>query len=149
MAAYFARIEPATYLPLRRVRSSRQDRKVEIEVPALPGYLFVRCALDPDTRALIKRHSSVVHLVESAGRPAEIPAAQGESIRRALLHTAAEEHPYLKLGDRVRVARGPLEGVEGYLVRIAGKRERLVITIDHVNQALSLEVDADCIEPAP
>ena len=138
-----------TYVPLRRTWSSRQDRKVTIEVPALPGYVFVRCTLYAETRALIKRASGVLRLVENAGRPAAIPSTQIESLRTALAHAFnAEGHPYLKVGDSVRVVRGPMLGVEGYLVRVAASRHRLVIAVEHVNQALSVEIDARCVELA-
>jgi len=138
-----------TYVPLRRGWSTRRDRRVTVDLPALPGYLFVQCALYGETRALIKRTSGVVRIVEHAGRPAAIPSSQIESLRAVLASAFnAEGHPYLKAGDRVRVVRGPMIHAEGYLVRIAGNKHRLVIAVDHVNQALSVEIDAHCVEPA-
>ena len=149
VAAYLERQQIQTFLPLRRAWSSRTDRRVTIEVPALPGYLFVWCTLYAETRALIKRASGVLRLVENAGRPARIPDRQIESLRAALSDAFnAEGHPYLKVGDRVRVARGPMVGAEGFLVRVAENRHRLVISVDYVNQALSVEIDAGCVEPA-
>ena len=147
VAAFLQRQKIETYLPLRRAWSTRQDRRVTLELPALPGYLFVKTVLYPETRALIKRSSGVLRLVESVGRPAIIPEAQVESLRTALAATFhAEGHPYLKVGDRVRVVRGPMRGAEGYLVRIAENRHRLVIAVDYVNQALSVDIDAYCVE---
>jgi transcription antitermination factor NusG len=94
VAAYLQRQRINTYLPLRRTWSSRRDRKVTLEVPALPGYLFVQCILFAETRALIKRASNVVSLVENAGRPAEIPGSQIESLRIALARAFNPEgHP--------------------------------------------------------
>ncbi len=149
VAALFERFRLETYVPLRRTWSSRRDRKVTIEVPALPGYLFVRGVLYAETRALIKRTSGVVHLVENAGRPAVIPDAQVESLRIALARVFNPEgHPYLNVGDRVRVVRGPLVGMEGFLVRVSESRHKLVVAVDHVNQALSVEVDGNCVEAA-
>jgi transcription antitermination factor NusG len=147
--AYLKRQRFETFLPLRRMWSTRRDRTLTIQVPALPGYLFVRCTLYAETRALLKRTSGVVRMVENAGRPAAIPREQIQSLQIALAHVFnAEGHPYLSVGDRVRVARGPMEGVEGYLVRVAENRHRLVIAVDYVNQALSLEIDARCVEAA-
>ncbi len=146
---YLQRQGLTIYLPLRRTWSARRDRKLVIAVPALPGYLFVRCALYPEIRALIKRHSSVLRLVESAGQPAVIPEAQIDSLRIALEQSLnAQGHPYLKVGDRVRVVRGPMVGAEGYLVRVAESKHRLVIAVDYVNQALSVDIDAACVEKA-
>jgi transcription termination/antitermination protein NusG len=149
VAEFLQRQKIETYLPLRRTWSSRKDRKLTIQVPALQGYLFVRCALFAETRALIKRASGVVHLVENAGRPAVIPGEQIRSLQAALdANLATEGHPYLKVGDRVRVVRGPMVGAEGYLIRVAESRHRLVISVDYVNQALSVEIDHHCVEPA-
>jgi transcription termination/antitermination protein NusG len=148
VAEFLQRQKIETYLPLRRTWSARKDRKLTIQVPALPGYLFVRCALYAETRALIKRASGVLRLVENAGRPAVIPAEQIHSLRAALeVCFNAEGHPFLKVGDRVRVIRGPMVGAEGYLVRVAESRHRLVIAVDYVNQALSVEIDHHCVEP--
>lgn len=147
VAAFLERQQVPTYLPLRRAWSSRRDRKVTIEVPALPGYLFVHCVLYAETRALIKRASGVLRLVENAGRPAEIPEEQIRSLRTTLERVFnAEGHPYLKVGDRVRVTRGPMEGVEGFLIRVAENKHRLVLSVDHVNQAVSVEIDAAEVE---
>lgn len=147
--AFLQRQRVETYLPLRRTWSARQDRKLTIEVPALPGYLFVRCVLYAETRALIKRASGVLHMIEHAGRPAVIPPRQLDSLRLALQQAFnAEGHPFLNVGDRVRVVRGPMAGAEGYLLRVAENRHRLVIAVDYVNQALSVEIDGDCVEPA-
>lgn len=148
VASFLAGQNIEAFVPLRREWSKRQDRKLTIQVPALPGYLFVRCALYAETRALIKRASGVLRLVECAGRPAVIPERQIDSLRAALANSFnAEGHPYLRIGDRVRVARGPMIGAEGYLVRVAENRHRLVIAVDYVNQALSVEIDDYCVEP--
>src|SRR5438094_9708007 len=66
------RMSLETYLPLLKTWSRRLDRKQKIEVPALPGYLFVRCVLVPARRAEIKRASGVLRLGENCGRPCVI-----------------------------------------------------------------------------
>src|SRR5438552_17013708 len=79
--AMLRRQELETYLPLRRTWSRRRDRRVTVELPALPGYLFVRCALYGEVRAQIKKASGVIRLVESPGRPCATPQEQIESLR--------------------------------------------------------------------
>src|SRR6266571_5532693 len=73
-----------TYLPLRRAWSRRRDRRVTVDLPALPGYLFVRCALYGEVRAQIKKTPGVIHLVENAGRACVIPPIQIDSLRMVL-----------------------------------------------------------------
>lgn len=138
-----------TYLPLVTTQSRRQDRRQEIQIPALPGYLFVRCVLLPEVRATIKRNSSVIRLVEHAGRPAIIPEEQIVSLRILLENAAAPMlHPTLQLGDRVRVVRGPFKGAIGRLVRVAPGRCKLVVVIDFIDRAVSVEIDPDAVEKA-
>src|SRR4051794_4966671 len=70
-----------TYLPLRRSWSRRRDRRVTVELPALPGYLFVKCVLYGEVRANIKKAPGVIRIVENAGRECVIPESQIESLR--------------------------------------------------------------------
>ena len=137
-----------TYLPQRKTWSRRQDRRQMIEVPALPGYLFVRCVLSAEKRAAMKRTAGVVHVVENSGRPCAIPPEQIDSLRLVLANAAAAEHPYLREGQRVRVTSGPFEGAHGYLLRPEAAKARLVIAVEWVNRAVSVEIDARCVEPS-
>ena len=61
---------------------------------------------------------------------ARIPEAEIESIRKAIeWGNRVEPHPFLRCGDRVRVKSGPLQGLEGILVR---KKNfyRLVLSVE-------------------
>ena len=114
-----------------------------VELPALPGYLFVRCALHGEVRAQIKRTTGVIRVVESADRPCVIPETQVESLRLVLARSFdPEAHPFLNVGDRVQVVRGPFLGAQGSLVRVAPGRHKLVVAIEFVNQAVAVEIDA-------
>jgi transcription antitermination factor NusG len=136
-----------TYLPLRRAWSRRQDRRVTVELPALPGYLFVRCTLYGEVRAGIKKASGVIRVVESAGQPCVIPEAQIESLRVVLARSfEAEAHPFFNVGDRVQVMRGHLVGAQGRLIRVAAGRHKLVVAVEFVNQAVAVEIDAADVE---
>jgi transcriptional antiterminator NusG len=136
-----------TYLPLLRTWSRRQDRRVTVELPALPGYLFVRCALYGEVRAQIKKTPGVIHVVETADRPCVIPEAEIKSLRVVLERSfAAETHPYFNVGDRVQVVRGPFIGAEGLLMRVAPGRHKLVVNVEFVNQAVAVEIDAADVE---
>lgn len=136
-----------TYLPLRRTWSRRRDRRMKVDLPALPGYLFVHCALVGETRANVKKTPGVLHVVENGGMPCIIPPAQVESLRRVLEASEdADSHPYFRIGDRVEVVRGPMVGAQGYLVRISPGRHRLVVAMDFVHRAVSVEIDANDVD---
>ena len=78
---------------------------------------------------------------------AVIPEDEIVAIRRAVNgNYRVEPHPFLKCGERVRVTRGSLEGVEGILVR---KKNlfRLVLSVDMLAQSVGVEVAASDVEP--
>jgi transcription antitermination factor NusG len=145
---YLRQVKLQTYVPLIKKKSRCASEKTLLDIPAIPGYIFVHCLLTAEVRALIKRTSGVLQVVENAGRPAIIPEGQIKSLQIALENSLqADVHEYLAVGDAVRVIRGPIAGAEGILVRVHENRDRLVLRIDYVNQALSIEVDASCVEP--
>ncbi|MBI4475300.1 MAG: NusG-like protein, partial [Acidobacteria bacterium] len=81
------------------------------------------------------------------GKPAQIPDDEIEAIRRLVTSELPyNPHPYLKIGRRVRVRSGPLEGCEGILTRKKGLA-RLVLNVNLLQQSVIAEVDADCVEP--
>jgi len=57
-----------------------------------------------------------------------------------------EPHPYLKVGERVRIVTGSMAGVEGILVR-KKNQFRFILTLDAIMRSVAVEVDADDLEP--
>ncbi len=130
-----------TYDAVRRWK----DRRKRLSLPLFPGYVFVRIAYDQRRSVLVI--PGVVHLVSFGDRPAPIGDDEIENLRTILTHrVAAEPHPYLAVGRRVRIVRGALTGLEGVLVRKKG-RVRLLISIELLRQSATIEVDAADVEP--
>jgi transcription antitermination factor NusG len=125
-----------TYESLRRWGA----RKMRIQQPLFPGYIFVRLVLRDRLRVL--QVPSVVRLVGFGSQPAALSCREVESLRISLLpELRALPHPYLKRGKKVRIVNGPLEGTEGVLIR-RKNAFRLVVSIDLITRAVSVEVDA-------
>jgi transcription antitermination factor NusG len=134
-----------SYLPLYEALHRWKDRRARVQLPLFPGYVFVRIALRDRLKVL--EVPSVVRLVSVNGRPTPLPENEMTSLRNGLSNDLrAEPHPYLKIGRRVRVHRGPLVGREGILVRKKDKL-RLVLSIDLIMRSVAVEVDAADIEP--
>jgi transcription antitermination factor NusG len=132
------------FLPLYNSVRRWKDRKVRLELPLFPGYVFVRLALC--ARLRVVQIPSVVYLVGFGGQPYPFPESEVESLRagiRNALHL--EPHPYLNVGSRVRIVRGPLEGVEGILTR-KKNLYRVVLSLDLIARSAAVEVDAADIE---
>jgi len=58
----------------------------------------------------------------------------------------AEHHPYLTIGRRVKVVRGPLNGAQGILLRVK-TNWRIVISIDAIMRSVSVEIDEADVAP--
>jgi transcription antitermination factor NusG len=132
------------FLPLYRSLHRWKDRRKEVESALFPSYVFVRIALKD--RLTVLRLPSVVHLVSCNGTPVEIPDSEIEALRRLATNVSLAPWPYLNVGQQARICRGPLAGLEGFLVRIKD-RFRVVLSVDLIMRSVAVEVDADDIEP--
>ena len=133
------------FLPLYRSVHRWQDRQVQVELPLFPGYLFVRIPLKD--RLQVLQVPGLVRLVGFNGMPILVPEAEIRALRKGIENTEnLEPHPYLRVGRRARIKNGPLQGVEGILVR---KKSvfRLVLSVDLIMRSVAVEVDASDVEP--
>ena len=133
------------FLPLYESVRRWRDRRVRLLLPLFPGYIFVRLALRD--RLQVLEIPSVARLVSFNGTPAVLPEAEIDALKAGLERgVQAVPHPYLKVGRRVRIIAGPLEGFEGILIR---KRNalRFIISLDLIQRSIRLDVDASSVEP--
>lgn len=128
-----------TFLPVYRSWHRWKDRRKLVELALFPSYVFVN--INPLDKLRVLKVSGVVHLVSFNGQLAELPEQEISALRSGLEHDVyAEPHPYLKVGRRVRVVRGPMAGTEGILVRKKDKY-RVVISIDVLMRSVAVEID--------
>ena len=128
--------------------SRRQDRRKKIHVPIFPGYLFVRTILDNYQQVKILQTPGIVNLVRNKDGPLPVPDSQISSLQTLLgSESVLTSHPYLEEGMRVRIANGPLYGCQGILVRRRNEKARLVVAIDIIQQAVSVELSEEDVEP--
>jgi len=128
------------FLPTVTRWSRWKDRKKKIDWPLFPGYCFAR--FNPRERLPILKCTGVVSIISFEGEPAPIPVHEIDGIR-ALVESelAYDPCPMIREGMMVEVVHGPLKGVIGRLIR-KGSRARLVLSVDLIGQAVSVEVDA-------
>ena len=132
---------------LPRYESVRRwkDRRVVLDLPLFPGYVFVHLEL-PD-RLKVLQIPGVVNLVEFGGVPCPIPEEEIEALQSCLAcRVRMQPHPYLSVGRRVLVKSGPLAGLEGILAR-RKNGYRLVLSIDSISSSVWVELDAMDVEP--
>jgi transcription antitermination factor NusG len=130
-----------TFLPLVSKMRQWSDRRKLVELPLFPCYTFVRIAPTSEARVRVLSTSGVIGLVGAAKEGSPIPDSQIEDVRTLLSSKIpSDPYPFLKVGQRVRICGGSLDGLEGILVRRNGSR-RLVISIESIERSLSI-----CIE---
>jgi transcription antitermination factor NusG len=140
VAQYYAEREIEHLLPVSRVeRQWSHYRRVTIELPLFPNYLFVHISRRERTRAI--EVPGALSLVGQNGVPAPLPELEIESLRESLRLANCEPHPYLVVGARVVIRQGPLAGRMGIVVRNKNKC-RVVLTIACIMRSFVVEVDA-------
>lgn len=134
------------FLPTIAKWSRWKDRKKKIDWPLFPGYCFAR--FNPDNALAVLKCSGVVSIVSFEGKPAPIPEYELDSIRLLVSSDLQfDPCPMIKEGMMVEVVHGPLRGVIGRLMRKDAPRARLVLAVDLIGQAVSVEVDAADVKP--
>lgn len=133
------------FLPLYDSIRRWKDRHKVLAMPLFPGYVFLR---GEAARRLQIVSTPGIHMILTRGEQiAVIPNEEIDGIRRAVEGSfRVEPHPFLRCGERVRVTRGSLEGVEGILVR-KKNLYRLVLSVEMLAQSVGVEVDAADVEP--
>jgi transcription antitermination factor NusG len=136
-----------TFLPLVTEVRRWSDRKKKVELPLFSCYVFVKLvAGNNDERMRVFRTSGVFRIVSVRGEAIPIPEEQIEALRTVVTQQVPwVEHPFLKIGQRVRIRGGSLEGVEGVLLSRNGDRT-LIISVDAIQRSLAVRVEGYDVE---
>lgn len=145
VAEQFVRRSLEHFLPQYESVRRWKDRKARLRLPLFPGYLFVHTA--PQDRLRVLQVPGVVRLVGFNGSPTPMPQEDIQRIREFLGQGwRAEPHPYLQVGRRARVMRGPLAAMEGIIVR-RKNRSRLVLSFELIQRSMAIEIDEGDLAP--
>ena len=135
------------FLPQYRSVRRWKDRRVTLDLPLFPGYVFVRLVLRD--RLGIVQIPSVARLVGFGGRPATLPDTEMAILRSGLSERSrAEPHPFPAVGRRVRITGGLFAGLEGVLERRKNNL-RLLVSLDLIHKSVAVDVDAADVSTAP
>lgn len=137
-----------TFLPLVKQVRQWSDRRKIIEFPLFSCYVFVKLVPKADERLRVLGVSGVLSFVGTSGIGISIPDEQIDAVR-----TVVEQefpvcsHPFLRVGQRVRIRNGALSGVEGILASRSGERT-LVISLEAIQRSLSVRIEGYDVEAA-
>jgi transcription antitermination factor NusG len=136
-----------TFLPITTQVRQWSDRRKLVDFPLFPGYAFVRMLYTPEQRLQVLRTEGVVNFVGTGGHGVAIPEKQIDDIQTILASKIpCESYPFLKIGQRVRIRGGALEGTEGILV--GHDRERmLIVSIELIQRSVSIRLHGYDLEP--
>ena len=136
----------STFLPAVKQVRAWSDRSKVIEVSLFPCYLFVQIIPAAKTRLTVLRTEGVIGFVGVRGEGTPVRDGEIDSVRLLLSRGAPfASYPFLKMGQRVRVRGGSLDGVEGVIVGGRGNRQ-LVVSVDLIQRSLAVTVEGYDIE---
>ena len=137
-----------TFLPTVTEVHRWSDRRKSVELPLFSCYTFVNLPCAPEFRVQVIRTDGVLGFVGFCGGPVPVPDVEIQNIRTLLKSMVPYTTcPFLKIGQRVRIRSGSLDGMEGILVARNGNQS-LVISVDPINCSLSIRIEGYSVEPA-
>jgi transcription antitermination factor NusG len=122
-----------------------KDRRVVLTVPLFPGYVFVHLPLTERLKVLTI--PNVVSLVGSKQCAAVISDEEIAWIMSGTNLGTAQPHPFLTVGQRVRITHGLMMGLEGILVRQQNST-RVVVSVNSIASSFVINVDANSVQPS-
>ena len=132
------------YLPCYRQRRRWTDRVTEIEFPLFPGYVF--CRFDVMKRLPILTTPGIVSVVGIGKLPVAIPDAEIFAVQTILKSELyAGPWPYIREGQRIRIEKGPLIGLEGVVVNKKKDEWRIVVSVNLLQRSVAAEIDRDWV----
>ena len=138
------------FLPKMQVWSQRAGVRHRIAVPMFPSYLFLHSPVDSAIYLEVRQARGLVRILgQGWDRLAVVPEEEILAVYAVLRsRLPSHPHPYLREGQRVRVRRGLLSGVEGILLGGKGNKGRLVLSVELLQQSVAVEVDCSDVEQA-
>ena len=137
-----------SFLPLHREKRRWSDRKQWVELPMFSQYLFVHVPVTGDWRIRVLQTIGVVQFVGATARGTPIPDEQIEDLVAIVSHCIpTSPHEFLRVGQRVRIRGGVLEGIQGILSAIRNDKS-LVVSVDLIQKSVAIRIDGFEVEPA-
>jgi transcription termination/antitermination protein NusG len=119
-------------------------------VPMFPGYLFLHHLMDKTSYTEVRKSAGLVSILGGTwDRLATLPDSEIAGIQQVVRASLPViPYPYLREGDRIRIARGPLAGVEGMFIRANPSKGLLVVSISMLQRSIAVEVDCTLVSAA-
>jgi transcription antitermination factor NusG len=137
-----------SFLPLLSQMHQWSDRQRLVHQPLFSGYVFVHIADAPPARSSVLSTSGVCWFVGNRGMGIPIPDKQIQDVQAVLSSSVPfSPFPFMRVGQRVRIRGGCLEGIEGILVSKDADRS-VVVSIELVRRSLAVRINGYDLEEA-
>lgn len=135
------------FLPLSMEVHQWSDRKRRVEVPLFAGYVFVRLGWRQSSRIYVLETNGVFGFVGVRGVGSPIPDEQIETLQTIVREKLPiSPHPFLDVGQKVRIRGGSLDGICGILSAI-NDDQSLIVSVDSIQRSLAIRINGYGIEP--
>jgi transcriptional antiterminator NusG len=135
-----------SFLPLRREKRQWSDRQQWIELPLFAHYVFARIPVTAESRVSVLRTSGVLRLAGVPGCGTPVPDEQIDNLQTIVdRRIPLAPHEFIKVGERVRIRGGALNGIEGILEAIKNDRS-LVVSVDLIQKSVAIRIDGFEVE---
>ena len=134
-----------SFLPLYLSRRKYGERFKNFHLPLFAGYFFAR--FDPLDRLPILKIDSILGILGNGKELVSVPDGEIATLQTAVAsRLAVQPHPFLSVGDHVRLEEGPLRGAEGILVQLKGV-DHLVVSVTLLQRSMSVQIDRQWVRP--
>ena len=132
-------------LPLVKTTRKWSDRKKKVEIPLFRGYVFVKIDIGKDKLNILKTNV-VVKFIGIQNKPSKISDEEIHWVHMMVEESdTVQSEKEIPVGQKVRVSAGPFKGIEGVVLR-AGNRSRLVVNIESIMNAVSVEINPNYLD---
>ena len=134
------------FVPQYKTRRRWSDRKMELELPLFPGYIF--CRFNPEIRLAILITPGVVRIVGTGGKLLPIPLTEMEALLQVSQSPCqAVPHPFCTVGAKIHIQKGPLAGLDAV---VSGyKNGHVVFSVELVQRSISVELEEGMLTLPP
>jgi transcription antitermination factor NusG len=134
-----------TLLPTYKIKKNWSGKSREVNAPLFPGYVF--CQFDAQNRLPVLVTPGVISVVGRGRVPIPVEDAEIAAIQTLVSSGfRASPWPFLELGQKVRIERNPLQGLEGILIHFKGNHH-IVLSVTLLRRSVALEIDRSCVRP--